>query len=118
MIPPDEAGEIAMTKAALVLAAILSVPTLAAAQDRAGALPRLERLCQNTILSNPKDVQGLVILRIEMPQFCSCAATQMIATFSDAEVMVFSKSGQTPARLNDIWQMAGKFCKTMLMRPF
>jgi hypothetical protein len=106
-----------MAKAALVLVAILSLPTLAAAQDRASALPRLERNCQNTLLANPQDVRGLAILQIEMPQFCSCAATQMIATFSDAEVMVFSKSGQAPARLNDVWQAAGKFCKAMLMHP-
>lgn len=107
-----------MRKLALFIVSILGAATAAMAQDRAAALPRLERVCENMILSSPKDAQGLTILRIPMPQFCSCAATQMIATFSDAEVMLFVKSGQGPARLNDIWQSAGKFCKTMLMRPF
>jgi hypothetical protein len=101
----------------ILITAFIGVSSAAIGQDRVAALPALERLCANTVLTDPQAIRGLAILQTNLPDCCSCVSTQMISAFTEAEVAVYARSRQLPTRANDIWQAASRFCKAALMRP-
>jgi hypothetical protein len=102
----------------VLIAAFIVVSSAALGQDRVAALPALKRLCANSVLADPQTIRGLAILGTNLPEFCSCVSTQMISAFSENEVALYARSRQLPARANDIWQVASRFCKAALMRPW
>jgi hypothetical protein len=99
---------------AILLVFLISVSQMAVAQDRTAVLPTLEKLCENDLLGSPHDLAALSVLRINLPDFCGCMSSQMIAHFSSAQVAAYSKSSQLPPNFNDLWQGAGQFCKAVL----
>jgi len=105
-------------KRAILVASLVAASSVAMAQDRAAALPGLQKICQNNFLSSRENLAALAILRINLPEFCGCVATQMVATFSPADVVMYSQSGNLPANINGIWIASTQFCKAALMQSW
>jgi hypothetical protein len=96
-----------------LIAALIGASSAAQAQDRVAALPGLEKLCENTVLGNQKEIVTLTVLGIDRQHFCNCVSTQMVSAFSAAEIENYLRSGQYPARTNVVWQDGYRFCLVM-----
>jgi hypothetical protein len=101
-------------KRAILTASLIVASPAAIAQDRAAALPSLQKICQNDILSSRSNLAALAILRISLHDFCDYASTQMVSEFSTTDVTMYSRSGQLPVNFKVILIDASQFCKAHL----
>jgi hypothetical protein len=85
-------------------------------QDRALAMSVVQRDCTNAILSNPHEVDALLLLGTTVPELCSCAASKIASALTAQEVEGYATGQQLPTRAEALWQWAARYCKVMLMR--